>query len=309
VSHLGVTHEIGRHLSVRVGQVEIGRYVYAPDVPALEAPKPYLHPLRTLDGQVVTSFRPWDHRWHKGLQMTCSELSGQNFWGGPSFRDGAYVQLDNVGRMQHRAMPVLDVADDEVTVVEELDWITSAEERWVHETRTLRFHGVDTGADRWVLDFSTVMRNVRGRDLVMGSPTTLGRPNAGYTGLFWRGPRAWTGGEIIADGGRGGEEMMGRTGPWLAVTGRHDDSDGGGTVLFLAGTSSAPVPVTWFVRSAPFAAINTSPSFDTEVTIAPGEALELRHRVVVVGRVLTRDEIENLADDLALEAPVGVTTS
>ncbi|MFI6290470.1 DUF6807 family protein [Nonomuraea sp. NPDC050790] len=27
---------------------------------------------RTLDGDVVTGYRPHDHRWHKGLQMTAS---------------------------------------------------------------------------------------------------------------------------------------------------------------------------------------------------------------------------------------------
>lgn len=296
---LGVTHDVGSALTVRAGATEIARYVYAPDFPALEARKPYIHPLRALDGALVSTYRPWDHRWHKGLQMTYSEVSGENFWGGPTFREGSYHQLDNVGRMHHTGLPGLEVTDEEALVTETLEWITAAGGRWVEETRRLRFHGVDRDAGEWVLDFATSLTNVRGSDLVLGSPTTNGRPNAGYTGLFWRGPRAWTGGEIIADGGRGGEEMMGERGPWLALTGRHDGVDGAGTLLFFAGTSSAEVPITWFVRSQPFAAVNPSPSFDTEVTLPPGETLELTHRVVVIDHAPGREGLEAVAARLA----------
>ena len=30
----------------------------------------------------MTGYRPHDHRWHKGLQMTWTHVSGENFWGG-----------------------------------------------------------------------------------------------------------------------------------------------------------------------------------------------------------------------------------
>jgi hypothetical protein len=40
--------------------------VYRPQSPQLESPKSYLHPIRTLDGEVVSLFRPHDHVRHKG---------------------------------------------------------------------------------------------------------------------------------------------------------------------------------------------------------------------------------------------------
>lgn len=43
-----VTHEHGHHIGVGVGSVEILQYVYGADIPQFEAPKPYLHPIRTL---------------------------------------------------------------------------------------------------------------------------------------------------------------------------------------------------------------------------------------------------------------------
>jgi hypothetical protein len=296
-----VTHEIGQRVDVGVGDVQIASYVYQPDFPEVESRKPYLHPLRTLDGALISAFRPWDHPWHKGIEMTSSVLSGQNFWGGKTYSHGeGYLWLDNVGRMQHERFESVATTADEVTLGETLSWITAAGERWIEEGRTLRFHGVDTKEGVWILDFGTELRNVRGKDIVMGSPTTLGRPNAGYTGLFWRGPRSWTGGEIFAADGRGGEDMMGEQSPWLAITGRHDDIDGGATVLMFAGASSADVPIKWFVRSQPFAAINPSPSFDQEVVIAPDESLQLSHRIVIASRMWTRDELDVRAAKYAL---------
>ncbi|MEU4048889.1 PmoA family protein [Streptomyces olivaceus] len=286
--------------TVRVADVDIATYVYRPEAPAEESPKPYLHPLRTLSGAEVGVYRPWDHRWHKGLQMTLSHVSGENFWGGPTYRKDApgtgYVWGTNHGRQLHRDFAQRPADGDDVTVTESLDWVASHGQTWLNERRTLRFHSADTTEGVWVLDFATDLANVRGEPLDLGSPTTHGRPAAGYTGLFWRGPRAWTGAELIAAGGQGGDDLMGRRADWAAVTGEHDERDGGATVLAFAGSSSAPPPVTWFARSEQFAALNPSPAFDTEIRLEPGESLALRHRFVFVDRMLSRDETEKLAE-------------
>ncbi|MGY1720966.1 PmoA family protein [Blastococcus sp. SYSU DS0552] len=300
---LRVVHEHGRRVVVAVegdgvgvgegaGRVEIASYDYDPQVPDFESRKPYLHPLRTLSGGLVSAYRPNDHRWHKGLQMTVSHLSDQNFWGGYSYRHGqGYVPVDNIGRMRHDRFAEFAVADHEVRLVEELTWVTAAGEDWVTERRELRWHGVDVERGTWALDFGTELCNVRGRDLHVGSPTTHGRPDAGYTGFFWRGPRGFTGGEVLVADEDAAPEPMGATSPWLAYTGLHDEVDGGATLLFMAGTSSAAVPLRWFVRREPFPAVNPSPAFSEEVTLAPGDALTLRHRVVVVDRPWTRSDV------------------
>ncbi|ROT28247.1 PmoA family protein [Micromonospora sp. HM5-17] len=291
---LTVSHEYGHRIVVAAAGVEIATYVYDDSrTPPFEAPKPYLHPLRTLRGAPVTAYRPNDHRWHKGIQMTISHLSGQNFWGGPSYvRGRGYTTLDNVGRMRHDSFDLVDVTPTALTLRESLTWITAAGEHWVAERRELRFHGVDPERGSWMLDFDTELRNIRGAELSIGSPTTHGRPNAGYTGFFWRGPRGWTGGRILTPDGGGDPESMGTVSPWLAYTGEHDEVDGGGTVLVFAGTSSAAVPLKWFVRNTPFPAINPSPAFDQEVSLAPGETLRLAHRVVIADRAWERAEID-----------------
>ncbi|MET0296429.1 MAG: PmoA family protein [Microbacterium sp.] len=284
---------------VHAGDVEIARYVFRPDAPVVEGPKPYLHPLRTLDGAVVTGFRPWDHRWHKGLQMTWTHVSGQNFWGGPTYVDGeGYVWLDNVGSMRHERFTALDESGLDVGFTEELTWLTQAGAEWIAETRTHRFHGVDAARGLWVLDFTTTIRNISGVELELGSPTTQGRPAAGYTGFVLRMPRAWTGGTVTADGIDGADALMGRAAEWVAFSGEHDDVDGAATVVAYAGTSSAAPAIRWFVRSEPIPVMSPSPSYDEHIRLAPGDELTLSHRHVFADRAWSGEELRALARDL-----------
>ncbi|MFD5824642.1 PmoA family protein [Lentzea sp. NPDC060358] len=275
-------------LAVSVGDVEIFEYVHRPSTPAFEGPKPYLHPVRTLAGDVVTAFRPHDHRWHKGLQMTATDVSGENFWGGVTYvRDQGYVVLPNVGSMRHDSFGVVPGG-----FTEQLSWFTEAGENWVREARS--FVVRDVFEDSWTLEFSTSLTNVRPTPLELGSPTTNGRELAGYTGFFWRGPRSFTGGEVIAADGGGGEDMMGKTGPWLAFVGHHDEVDRSSTVLFLDHPSNGTTH--WFVRSGPFAAVNPSFAFHETVPLAPGAALTLRYRVVVGCGAWDRDRLESYVE-------------
>ncbi|WP_049566881.1 PmoA family protein [Nonomuraea sp. SBT364] len=293
--------EDGTSLIITAGDVEIARYVHRPDAPRAESPKPYIHPIRSLSGAPMSVYRPWDHRWHKGLQMTWAHLSGQNFWGGPTFSaERGYHWEDNLGHIGHIGFTELSSDGRQVVAEESLRWVSAQGEHWITERRRQVFHGVDTARGLWALDFTTKLRNVRGDTLDFGSPTTHGRPMAGYAGYFWRGPRSWTGGTIIGADGMGGEEMMGAEAAWLAMAGQHDELDGGGTVLAIAGHSSASVPIKWFVRNEAFAVISPSPSFDEEIALAPGDTLELAHRYVFIDHVCDRAELEELGAEFAL---------
>jgi hypothetical protein len=181
---------------------------------------------------------------------------------------------------------------------QEHSWVTSDGRRWFAEARTQRIHHVDEAGGSWVLDFGSELENVSDGELRLGSPTTHGRPDAGYAGLFWRGPRSWTDGEILGADGSEGDAVMGTASAWAAVIGQHDEIDGGGTVLMFAGASSAPVPIRWFSRVSPFACLAPSPAFDTEIVLAPGDRLALSHRVVFIDRRCDRDELVALAAEL-----------
>jgi len=297
MGRITTTHELGRHIEVRHGDLVLFRYVYATESAQVESPRPCFHPLRTLAGDTVTIFRPHDHRWHHGLSMTWANLSDENFWGGPTYVDGrGYVQLDNNGRMDHEAWECVDPAGGRPRLVERLAWITQAGDRWLEERRTIELGAVDAGGGHWALRLGFQLRNVSGRRLALGSPTTAGRPLAGYGGLFWRGPRSFLGGTIQAAGGGEGEGVMGTAAAWLAFTGRHDGCDRASTVVFVDHPENPRHPTRWFVRSEPYACVSCALTFDEVYALAPGDDLTLRYLVIVGTGAWSRERIAAIAE-------------
>ena len=45
-----------------------------------DAPRPFLHPVRTPGGAVLTVEAPADHPWHHALWFTIKFVNGENFW-------------------------------------------------------------------------------------------------------------------------------------------------------------------------------------------------------------------------------------
>lgn len=293
-------------IAVTVGDTEILRYVIHPDSPADEAPKPYLYPLRFLDGADAAVRRPWDHRWHTGLQFTWSHVADQNFWGGPTFAvEDGYQMRGNLGTMKHTGFAAEPAGGSDVVFDETLEWITSRGEHWIDEHRVQRVHALDTARGIWAIDLSTELTNVSEQTLPLGSPTTAGRPNAGYTGWFWRGPRSWTGCTVVNSTGDEGEDhTMGKEADWVAFSSEHDDLDGGGTVLAFAGSSSSEdtevPPMKWFTRTGIFAVASQSPAFDQEIHLPAQGSLRLNHRFVFIAKVCSRAELDALGEEFAL---------
>ncbi|ACZ42834.1 hypothetical protein Tter_1928 [Thermobaculum terrenum ATCC BAA-798] len=282
-------HEAEGYLELEHEGRALCRYVYRPDTPRYESPRPYFHPVTTLGGALLTDYRPPDHPWHVGISMTVTNLSGHNFWGGPSFvRDQGYVPLPNQGVEQHLGWS----AEDPRRLVESLSWIGHDGSQLLEESRTLVPH--ISGERLWGLTLRFDLRNVTGRELVFRSPTTDGRPMAGYGGLFWRGPASFVGGRIAA-AGAGGPEMMGRRSPWLAYTGR-DERGELATIAFIDYPDNPRFPTQWFVRQEPYACASAAFMFDEPLSLPPAGRLVLRYRVLFADGELTGEEIDGLAE-------------
>ena len=76
-----------------------------------ETPKPYLHPLRTADGKVVTRGFPMmtdipgeahDHPHHRGLWFTHGDVNGYDFWANEDSQKGAGKGKGRVVLERHR---------------------------------------------------------------------------------------------------------------------------------------------------------------------------------------------------------------
>ncbi|MCC3761504.1 PmoA family protein [Glycomyces sp. TRM65418] len=293
MSHLDIRHDIGTALAVIDGDTELFRYVYRPDSPQLESPKPYLHPIRTRSGHRVSLYRPWDHVWHKGIALSLPHVGEENFWGGPTYVHGRfYVQKDNNGTQAHRRFTGIHTDDGTVSLAHELDWITQSGDTRFSETR--RIGAKILAPESWFLSFTTELRNVSGQDIAIGSPTTKGRENAGYGGLFWRGPRSFTGGRLVtADGSGSGDDVRGRRHEWMGFVGRHDDVDATSLVLMVDDAENPHHPPQWFARSEEFACLNPAPFFSEELTVPDGATVRFRYGVGIA------DAGEDAAPDLA----------
>ncbi|HEX4212725.1 MAG TPA: PmoA family protein [Candidatus Dormibacteraeota bacterium] len=281
-------------LEYRCGNTALFRYVTAPPEPLMESPKSHFHPLRTLAGDVVTIHRPWDHAWHHGLSMTASQLSGQNFWGGPTYlRDRGYAQLDNNGSILHRDWEEQAGTPERPVLRERLEWVASTGSVWIDELRTIAVTEVDINEGWWALRLGFSLRNVTDSTLTFGSPTTAGRPAAGYGGLFWRGPRSFLGGHIRAEGGLDGPDVMGRRARWLAFTGHHDETMGVSTLVFADTPSNPRYPNKWFVRNQPYACASCAFMFDEEYDLAAGVELRLEYDVIIAAGEWEGDAVES----------------
>lgn len=269
-------------LIARHGAVTLFAYHPGSTLPPHLAPRPYFHPLRTLTGAVVTEHQPRDHAWHLGLAYSWPVVNSWNFWGGPTFsRDQLrYLDLDNHGRIRH-----LDWAG----AVEQLEWLDPDGERIATETRSFATE-VDEGRSLWWLTLQTVIENRGPTPLRLGSPTTEGRPLAGYAGLAWRGSERMRAAQVVTDGSSPDPEPMGKRSRWLACVGE------GATVAFIEEAKNPGAPNRWFVRTQEYPLVTSSPVFDQPLALGPGDALRLGHTMLVADGRLDAAALHGLLD-------------
>jgi hypothetical protein len=220
-----------------------------------------------------------------------------------------YQQLDNDGSMDHQRFTELHVGATRVRVAHELVWHTqptgsghsgaSRGDAVVREERS--FEVSVPSDDAWVLTFSTSLTNVADEDLDIGSPTTKGRDDAGYGGLFWRlppvvGARVWT---PDAEGERAAH---GSVAPWVAF-------GAGGERPFtvvLAGADETTRRDPWFVRVDDYPGLGSQLAAAEPVHLQPGASTTRCFRALVVDGTPTTADVET---ELAVPADGGESPS
>ncbi|WP_181036381.1 DUF6807 family protein [Arthrobacter sp. B1805] len=268
--------------------------------PPVHSPRPFMYPVTTPSGRNVADYRPADHPWHWGLGIAISNITVDaqqhpvNLWGGPTYQAGqGYVQLPNNGTQR-----VVGSRHGPAGTEQQLEWRAADGKPILVEERTWTADTVQAGDAEW---FRTSVRsrwtNTSGGPLAFGSPTTAGRPNAGYGGFFLRLPVSFDGASIIAPpvgqdvgtppvgqgvgaGTVSEEEAMGSERSWLAL--RANEA----SVLMVAATDNPGAPTPWFVRTAGTPMLCAAPFFHTEMRLGANEAAEWGWSLLVAdGRV------------------------
>ena len=222
--------------TLRLDGVCVAGYSAGSRLEPVLAPRPYLHPVRTLAGRPVTDAQPPDHPWHLGISVAVPDVGGWNFWGGPTYLRGrGYTWQEDHGRIEHAGFTALGSEGFD----ERLRWLSPGGEPVLAEHRRVRARLAEHG---WVLEVSSTLSNVSGRHLELGSPASNGRAGAGYGGLFWRLPPA--GEPSVRAGAAVGEEAVhGSVGSCLVWSDRV-----AGFTVALTGTDAATRADPWFVR-------------------------------------------------------------
>jgi hypothetical protein len=261
--------------TLRAGGAELARYITTRDAAPLESPRPYLHPIRTLGGRVVSGYRPADHDWHWGLSIAIAniDVAGEqlpvNLWGGVTYTHGGYEQLDNNGDQVHEGWD----ADG----TERVRWRTASGRPFVGESRSVdaRVVQVTGGGSAWRLDLGSEWTNLTDGDVTFGSPTTAGRENAGYGGLFLRAAPEFRAATVLAPTGPvDADAAMGRPTPWLALA--TDDA----TVALAADPRNPRAESPFFVRTGT-PMLCAAPFFHSTWSLAAGETALWRWSLLV----------------------------
>lgn len=265
-------------MKLRVGDVTVAEYVTDPQLDIRLAPRPFLHPVRTLGGRVVTDSLPSDHPWHLGVSLTVADVNDRNFWGGRTYvRDQGYIWRDDHGRVVHSEWlsPVPDSSSAVSAFDEALGWVDGEGREILRERRSVSAAAVAHG---WELSFRYELTPAGPDPVVLGSPATNGRSEgAGYGGFFWRaGPgkaHAFT---------ASSDEPNGSAEPWVALT-----VDDAYTLVFrgLSGDDR------WFVRTEEYAGVCAALAFEDELHIPADSTLTRTVRVLVADGVLTRSDV------------------
>lgn len=274
--------------------VALARYEQGDRMPQVHAPRPHLHPVRTLKGIALTETSPQDHRHHYGFSIAVADVNGTSHWGGRTFiRDEGPTLLRNHGRQVSGGMQVVsgnatDLDEGGSWLVGDVNWYDQYGAVQLRENRMMG--GVLLPeADAWALRWKSLLHADHGA-LRLDSPATNGRPGAGYGGLFWRLPMAEET-IVLTDSGKGEGNALGSSSPWLAFAQRRARV---WTTLVLAQPSGAPRP--WFIRASEYVGAGPALAWDQPLTVSAGGMLELDLTAVLVDRQLDQRHAADLAD-------------
>ncbi|MEU4894335.1 PmoA family protein [Streptomyces sp. NPDC044780] len=249
----------------------VGSYVHRPQLPGTLAPRPYLHPVRTLGGATVTGLRPAGHPAHLGVSMAVPEVAGRDFRGGPG-------RLDHQGSQRHLSWLLRDPDG----FVEELSW-TAGGRQLLLERRTVAVRALGTGC--WALDFTSALTNVTGREIGIGATGHAG-------GFCWPLPRRPEPAHVFSADGEGEAAVHGRPADWLALA--TDD-----WTLVFAGATGDTRADPWCVRTGEHPGVGSALAWERPLPIAPADTVTRRIVTAVADGRLDRPAAARIAGQLS----------
>lgn len=238
--------------------------------------KPYIHPLATLDGEVLTDLRPDDHVWHRGLWFSWKFINGLNYW------EEDKQTLLSEGRTEIKQVEVETNADYSAEIDMVLSYHPPQESEILSEKRRLHF-GAPRSNGWYVIDWTSTF-TATGGDARLGRTPITGQPGGkswgGYAGLSLRMAKQTLHWPMIDSNGNKGSSINRKRGAvWMGASGSTAEGKEAG-VAILDHPSNMRHPSPWY-------AIPNMPYFSPALlyyepfTLKQGESFTLKYRIVV----------------------------
>ena len=260
-------------------------------------PRPFLHPVRTRGGVVVSAQHPADHDWHNGVGMVIPDVNGTNFWGGGTYVHGeGYRLLDDHGVIIGEPPEV-----DGASFTQRLRWVGRDGSVHLHEQRSMGWTAIN--GQSWKLTFESALQ--ADREARLGSPGSKGRVDGGYGGFFWRFP-ACEDVAVFTSRARGESGVQGGVTPWVAWSADFAAGPGlcGPATIVITSPEAAAAGDPWFVRVREYPGIGSALAWKRPVVLPPGGELRRLFRVGIADGRLSEEETRTLATELLSERAV-----
>jgi hypothetical protein len=216
----------------------------------------------------ITDDSPPDHIWHRSLWYAAGVVNE---------KEDFYLENGGEGRMVHKRFVDLYSGPVFGGFEEELTWVTEGGKNLLADRRWFTMYRLK-GALR-VFDIAAEFT-------ALDKPVTFGQTNENALPLIRVADiiDEWDGGTItLSDGTTGGKDAFAKRAEWADCTGNlvqrpgYEERWG---IAMLDHPSNRNHPNAWFARS--YGPLGTNlPFFDGDLTLGPGEAWSLRHRIVI----------------------------
>ena len=246
-----------------------------------ETKKPYLHPLRTASGKIVTRQYPMekvagetaDHPHHQGLWFTHGDVNGVDFWasaGGATGKKGQVV-LDKIHSVKS--------GKNSGEIDASFNWVGPEGKPLLRERRRMVFSGDDQNR---MIDFDVTFTAV--------DKVTFGDTKEGTFAIRLSDAMKEKGGSgtmVSSTGVQNMKNIWGKPFPWVDYSGTVEGEKVG--VAILDHPSNPKHPTHWHARDYGLFAANifgehdfyNDKSRNGSLTLEPGKSVRFRYRVVI----------------------------
>jgi len=178
--------------------------------------KPYVHPLSTTSGEILSGLRPEDHPWHRGLWFSWKYINGVNYW----------EEDRTTGRSEGQTLLLsterIDLSNGLVQIDMQLAYAPADSGASVlEEQRTLVFHPPEN-SDTYYIDWSTTFTALD-KDVLLNRTPIPGEENGkiwgGYAGYSLRMNKEVAGGSFTNSKGQIGKDSDRKPAVWMAYSG------------------------------------------------------------------------------------------